>query len=46
MALGDGAGDTSLIVGAIAGERGEWTGDLIEQGPNLRAIIDLIGSQL
>jgi hypothetical protein len=31
MARGDGAVDAGLIVGSIADERGEWTGDLIEQ---------------
>ena len=45
MALGDSAVDASLIVGAITGEGGEWTCDLIEQGPDLRAIIDIAGRQ-
>ena len=34
-----------MIVGTITGEGGEWTWDLIEQGFNLRAIIDLAGRQ-
>jgi hypothetical protein len=44
--LGDGAVDTSLIIGSIADERGEWIWDLIEQRSNLRAIIDLVGGEL
>ena len=46
MALGDGAVDTRLIVGAITGEGRKWTWDLVEQGLNLRAIIDIAGRQL
>src|SRR3954467_10013371 len=46
MALANGAVDTSLIVGSIACQRGKRTCDLVEQGPNLRAIIDIMGRQL
>ncbi len=46
MALGDGAVDTSLIVRSIADEGGKRSRDLGEQGPNLRAIIDIAGRQL
>jgi hypothetical protein len=43
MVLADGAVDTRLIVGAITGEGRKWTGDLVEQGLNLRAIINIAG---
>ena len=46
MTLGDGAVDTRLIVGSIADEGSKWTWDLLEQGPDLRAIIDIMGRQL
>jgi hypothetical protein len=46
MTLGDGIVDVLLIVGSIANKRGEWSCDLVEQGPNLRAIIDIMGRQL
>ena len=46
MVLADGAVDTRLIVGSITGEGREWTCDLVEQGLNLRAIIDIAGGQL
>ena len=46
MSLGDRAVDTGLIVGSIAGERGKRTGKLIEQGLDLRAVIDVTGRQL
>ena len=46
MTLCDGPIDILLVVGAIADEGGEWTGDLVEQGLGLRAIIDLMGPQL
>jgi hypothetical protein len=45
MAFSDAVVDASLIVGSITGEGGEWTGDLVEQGFNLRAVIDLAGRQ-
>jgi hypothetical protein len=44
--LADGAVDTRLIVGSITGEGRKWTGDLVEQRLNLRAIIKLFGGQL
>jgi hypothetical protein len=40
MMLGNGSIDVLLIVGSITGERGEWTGDLVEQRLGLRAIIE------
>ena len=46
MTLGDGAMDALLIVGSLTGECGEWTWDLVEQGPDLRTIIDVAGRQL
>ena len=46
MTLGDGTVDAGLIVGSIADERGEWSCDLIEQGLDLLAIIDIVGRQL
>jgi Ni,Fe-hydrogenase III small subunit len=41
MALGDSVVDAGLVVGSVTNQRREWTGDLVEQGPNLRAIIDI-----
>src|SRR4051812_22938294 len=46
MKFSDGVVDASLIVGSIAGHRGKRSCDLVEQGPNLRAIIDIMGRQL
>src|SRR3712207_2041917 len=46
MALGDVAVDTVLIVRSLARERSERTRDLVEQGANLRAVIDIVGRQL
>jgi hypothetical protein len=46
MARGDSAVDAGLILGSIADERGEWSCDLVEQEPNLRAIIDIAAGQL
>jgi hypothetical protein len=46
MVIVDGAVDASLIVGSIADEAGEWAWDLIEQGLDLRAIIDIAVCQL
>jgi hypothetical protein len=46
MVLADGAVDTRLIVGSITGEGRKWTCDLVEQGLNLRAIINIAGRQL
>jgi hypothetical protein len=46
IALGDGVVDASLIIGSISDEGGEWAYDLVEQGLDLRAIIDIMGRQL
>ena len=35
-----------MIVGTVAGERGDRILDLIEQWPDLRAVIDVVGRQL
>jgi hypothetical protein len=45
MAFGDSIVDAGLIIGSMADERGEWTWDLVEQGLNLRAIIDIARGQ-
>jgi hypothetical protein len=37
--------DAVLVVSAIAGERDDRTIDLVEQGADLRAAIDIIGGQ-
>src|SRR5437773_7430902 len=41
----DRAVDAVLVVCAIAGERGDGTINLVEQGIDLRAVIDIIGGQ-
>jgi hypothetical protein len=41
MARGDTAVDTLLIIRAVAGERGDRSVDLVEQGTDLRAIIGI-----
>jgi hypothetical protein len=41
MALANGAVDASLIIGSITDEGGEWVCDLVEQGLDRRAIIDI-----
>jgi hypothetical protein len=46
MAFGNGAIDTGLIVGTITCEGREWTWDLVEQAPDLRAIVDIMGRKL
>jgi hypothetical protein len=46
MPRGDSVVHTLLIVSSITGEGGEWSCDLVKQGPNLRAIIDIAGRQL
>ena len=38
--------DAGLIVGSVADDGGEWPLDLVEQGIDLRAIIDIAGRQL
>src|SRR4051812_3124316 len=44
--LGDSALDASLIVSSISDEGGEWSWDLVEQGLDLGAIIDIATGQL
>src|SRR5215217_1534707 len=46
MVLDNDAVDTCLIVGSITDEGGEWNWDLVEQGPDLRAIINITTCQL
>jgi hypothetical protein len=46
MVLGDSVVDASLIVGSISDEGGEWSCNLVEQGLDLGAIIDIARSQL
>jgi hypothetical protein len=46
MPFGNGAVDSRLIVGSITDEGSKWTWDLTEQGPDLRAIIDIAAGQL
>jgi hypothetical protein len=41
--LGDGAIDAGLIIDAIVWKGGEWIGNQVEHGFNLRAIIDIMG---
>ena len=43
MALSHAGVDAVLVVSAIAGVRGDRTGDLIEQGADLRTVVDLHG---
>ena len=45
MAGGDLAIDAVLIICAIAGERGDGTVNLVKQRTDLRAVIDIVGSQ-
>jgi hypothetical protein len=46
MKFSDGVVDTRLIVGSITDEGSKWTWDLLKQGPDLRAIIDIAAGQL
>jgi hypothetical protein len=46
MACGDSGIDLVLIIGAIAGERGERIGELIEKRPGPRAVVDVSPRQL
>jgi len=46
IALGDSVVDASLIVGSVANEGGKRSRDLVEQGLDLRSIIDIAGGQL
>src|SRR5437870_13228923 len=45
MTGSDRAVDAVLVVCAIGGERGDGTIDLVEQGTDLRAVIDIIGGE-
>src|SRR5829696_8301912 len=45
MAFGDRAGDAILIVRSVTRDRSDQTRDLVEQGANLRAVIDIVGRQ-
>ena len=45
MTGSDGAVDAVLVVCAIFGERGDGTINLVEQGTDLRAVLDIIGGQ-
>src|SRR5215213_1340010 len=46
MARGDPAIDTFLIIRAVAGQRGDRSVYLVEQGTNLRAVIGILIGQL
>src|SRR3954451_18476427 len=46
MAFDDSAIDILAIVGSVPRERSDRTRDLVEQGANLRAVIDIVGRQL
>jgi len=46
MLLGDSAVNVRLIVRSIADEGGEWTGDLVEQRLDLRAIVNIAAGQV
>src|SRR5205807_9096716 len=45
MAGSDLAVDAVLVICAIAGERSDGTINLVEQGTDLRAVIDILGGQ-
>ena len=45
MAFGDLTIDAVLIICAIGSERGDGTVDLIKQGADLHAVIDIVGGQ-
>ncbi len=45
MALGNAGVDAVLVVSAVAGERGHCARDLVEQGADLGAVIDLLGCE-
>src|SRR5437016_12469742 len=45
MTGSDRAVDAVLVVCAIGGERGDGTINLVEQGTDLRAVIDIIGGE-
>jgi len=45
MTCGDAGGDTVLIVGAVARERGNGIGDLVQQKADLGAVVHVLASQ-
>ena len=45
MALGDAVVNSILVIPAIAGERGHRACDLIKQGVDLGAVVDLLGCE-
>ena len=45
MALGNAVVNAVLVVSAVGGERGHRARDLVEQGANLGAVVDLLGGQ-
>ena len=45
MTLGECAGDAFLFVGTVRGEPGHLCRYLVEQGTNLRAILNVVGGQ-
>src|SRR5829696_7922091 len=45
MAFGDRAGDAVLIVRSVTRERSDQTRDLVEQGANLRPVINIVARQ-
>ena len=45
MTLRNAGGDAILIVCTVAGERGQGSRDLVEQGPGLGAIINVTAGQ-
>jgi hypothetical protein len=46
MALSNRAVDARLIVSSVTHEGGKWSCDLVEQGLNLRAIVNSTTGQL
>src|SRR5271156_3358583 len=45
MTISDAGVDALLIIRAVAGERGDRTINLIEQGTDLRAVVNIVGGQ-
>jgi len=45
MALGHGGGNALLVVGAVGGEGGDASGDLVEQGVDRGTVVDLLCNQ-
>jgi hypothetical protein len=46
MTLTDLTVDIIPIIGAVAGKRRNWTRNLLQQGTDLRAVIDILAGQL